>query len=158
MDPKTFMRISLSLGSDCPFFIQSIPSIASGRGEVLQPFSVDLSQYKILVINPGIEISTQWAFSKVVPKTGHDLANWLVQPIESWKENIHNDFEEPVFREYPAIGEIKKRLYENGALYASMSGSGSSVYGIFKKSVVLSFPPGWFYKWVETPIFAVSKQ
>ena len=142
---------ALSLGSDCPFFIINQPCYATGRGEILEPINLDLSNYRMLLVNPGIHINTGMAFSLLKNKsTPIPLLEAIEQPIATWKENIFNDFEKPVFNVYPEINELKSNLYTAGALYASMSGSGSSVYGIFKKSEppMLNFPAHYFYKWV----------
>ncbi len=142
---------ALSLGSDCPFFLLNKPCYATGRGEILRPVNLDLSNYSILLVNPGIHINTGVAFSLLKDKNNRiSLLDAIEQPIETWKENIYNDFEIPVFNEYPEIKELKSNLYASGALYASMSGSGSSIYAIFKKSELptLNFPAHYFYKWV----------
>lgn len=125
--------IALNLGSDCPFFIKSIPSLARGRGEIMEPMDNFLSGYYILLVNPGIGISTKEAYQNCHP--GHpvsDLRQLVSRQVELWKELIINDFEESVFAKYPLISEIKKSLYSSGAVYSSMSGSGSTVFGIFK--------------------------
>lgn len=126
---------ALQLGSDCPFFIYNKPCIARGRGEILEAVGVDLSDYYFVLINPGIHINTAWAFKQLQPKTvSFSLKEAIAQPAEAWKEILHNDFEQVVFKQYPAIKDIKELLYKNGAVYASMSGSGSSVYGLFKEN------------------------
>ena len=129
------IRYALQLGSDCPFFIKNTPCFGSGRGEILNSIDLNLDNYQILVINPGIHVNTGWAFSKLTVQNNHqDLINKINQPIPNWKETITNDFEAPVFEKYPVIKNIKDSMYNHGALYASMSGSGSSVYGIFHKN------------------------
>lgn len=134
INTEKLIGYALQLGSDCPFFIINKPCIATGRGEILQPINIDLSNYKILIVNPGIHIDTKWAFSKITPKQPSVSIKEIVsQPIETWKEQLQNDFEVPVFAEYPGIAKIKTNLYRQGAVYASLSGSGSTVYGIFKK-------------------------
>ena len=142
----------LQLGSDCPFFIINKPCFATGRGEILEPVDIDLSNYKILIVNPGIHIDTKWAFSKITPqKKRISIREIIAQPIESWKEDLQNDFEVPVFAEYPEIEKIKNKLYELGATYASLSGSGSSVYGIFLKEKNIPYAPNnkYFYKLID---------
>ena len=125
---------ALQLGSDCPFFIINKPCFATGRGEILQPINIDLNNYKFLIVNPGIHIDTKWAFSKVIPQERKvSIKDIITQPIESWKDQLHNDFESAVFAVYPEIKKIKNDLYDQGAVYASLSGSGSSVFGIFSK-------------------------
>ncbi|MBK7692080.1 MAG: 4-(cytidine 5'-diphospho)-2-C-methyl-D-erythritol kinase [Bacteroidetes bacterium] len=121
------------LGSDCPFFVNNIPAIAKGRGEFLEPVALDLSAYKFVIVKPSIHISTAHAFSLITPNPAPKALNTILsQPIESWKTALTNDFEKPIFNLYPPIQKIKSTLYEAGALYSSMSGSGSAVYGIFK--------------------------
>lgn len=129
------------LGSDCPFFIYNRPMYGSGRGEILTPCSSPAvtrlqEQYSIRVIAPGIHVSTAEAYASLTPDpTGRGLRNILdTLPVEEWKDRIVNDFEGPVFAKYPELARLKQSLYDEGAVYASMSGSGSAVYGIFKKS------------------------
>lgn len=131
---KQLQEYALQLGSDCPFFIENKPCFAAGRGEIFSPISLDLSSYSIILVNPGIHVSTKEAFAGIVPSIPNKKIGEIIsQPIETWKKELKNDFEEPVFSLYPAIQEIKETLYNCGALYASMSGSGSTVFGIFKK-------------------------
>jgi 4-diphosphocytidyl-2-C-methyl-D-erythritol kinase len=139
-------QYALSLGSDCPFFIVNRPCLGTGRGEVLTPVSVDLSGYALCIVNPGIAIETKKAFSQIRP-SGHTepiLENALNRPIETWKDHVFNDFESYVFQAHPEIGAIKQTLYESGALYASLSGSGSSVFGIFRERTAVSFSARYF--------------
>jgi 4-diphosphocytidyl-2-C-methyl-D-erythritol kinase len=126
--------MSLQLGSDCPFFIYNTPQFASGKGEKMVPISLDLSGYTIKLVHPGIHVATKEAFSRVQPKSaGFDLRQLSVDDMASWKDYVINDFEASVLTAYPSLQQIKQQLYDEGALYASMSGSGSSFYGIFKK-------------------------
>jgi 4-diphosphocytidyl-2-C-methyl-D-erythritol kinase len=121
------------LGSDCAFFIANKASVATGRGEILSPVDVDLSLHKIVLVNPGIMINSSWAFSKILPAAPtipvHEI---LKQPVHEWKKELVNDFEVPVFSEYPELKKIKTELYKQGAVYASLSGSGSTVFGVFE--------------------------
>lgn len=145
------INYALQLGSDCPFFIINKPCHARGRGEILKEVVVDLSDYQILIVNPGIHINTGWAFSKVGLLGEVSLLQELIgSPIENWQHHIQNDFEKPVFEAHPAVAAIKDALLSNAAVYASMSGSGSTVYGIFKKGImpVIKFPADYFCKWV----------
>jgi 4-diphosphocytidyl-2-C-methyl-D-erythritol kinase len=138
---------ALQLGSDCPFFILNEPCFATGRGEKLEPISLNLSAYKIAVVNPGIHVNTGWAFSKIRPQQPKvSLKEIIQQPIETWKQNLKNDFEEPVFAEFPEAKKLKDDLYAAGALYASMSGSGSTVFGLFKEPPQLSLPDTYLFK------------
>jgi 4-diphosphocytidyl-2-C-methyl-D-erythritol kinase len=138
------------LGSDCPFFIINKPCYASGRGEILENINLNLSAYQFVLVYPGIHISTQWAFSQLTERLTQTagILNILQRPVESWKEALKNDFEIPVFEKYPDIRNIKHTLYEKGALYASLSGSGSAVYGIFRKeeNPLFSFPEHYLVK------------
>ena len=132
---------AILLGADCPFFIDNRPAFATGIGEILTPLSVDLSEYVIGLIVPDIHVSTPDAYRSVIPKQPKiSIIEAIGQPIEHWKDLIFNDFETSVFKKYPEIKEVKNYLYSAGALYASMSGSGSSVFGIFRN------PPEIKYK------------
>ncbi|MCF0177661.1 MAG: 4-(cytidine 5'-diphospho)-2-C-methyl-D-erythritol kinase, partial [Bacteroidales bacterium] len=125
-------EIAATLGSDCPFFIYNKPMLASGRGEILKEYPIDLSNYKIELTTPPVAVSTKEAYAGIAPKRPEiALADALQAPIENWKELIKNDFELSVFAKYPQIAALKEQYYKNGAVYASMSGSGSTVYGIF---------------------------
>jgi 4-diphosphocytidyl-2-C-methyl-D-erythritol kinase len=123
---------ALKLGSDCPFFIESIPMLASGRGEVLKPHSISLSGFTLVIVKPDIQVSTVQAYAGISPQSAiNTLESILHKPITQWKELLRNDFEESVFKQHPSISSIKQKLYQLGAVYASMSGSGSAVYGLF---------------------------
>ncbi len=122
------------LGSDCPFFVFNKACHATGRGEILTPIHLDLSDYQFLLVHPGKHISTAWAFQQLIPHTKTESIQSIIsKPIGEWKNNLVNDFEIPVFKAEPTLSLIKEQLYELGALYASMSGSGSSLFGIFPK-------------------------
>ena len=139
----------LQLGSDCPFFILNKPCVATGRGEILEEIQLDLSDYKFVLVNPGIHINTGWAFSQITPTLPKRSAKEIIQqPIETWKNELITDFESTVFKNYPEIKEIKDSLYRSNAVYAGLSGSGSTVFGIFKKESKTSFffPSHYFIK------------
>lgn len=131
------LQLAARLGSDCAFFVLNKPCLAKGRGEVLEEITLDLDSYQFVLVCPDIHINTGWAFSQLAlqPYAGSAMAiaEAVRQPVTEWKGILFNDFERPVFQQYPAIEQVKNRLYEQGALYASMSGSGSSVYGIFDR-------------------------
>ncbi|MBS1610219.1 MAG: 4-(cytidine 5'-diphospho)-2-C-methyl-D-erythritol kinase [Bacteroidetes bacterium] len=149
LSPEQLIQYALQLGSDCPFFIYNKPCFASGRGEIMEPVELNLSGYKILLVNPGIHVNTGQAFSQLTPAIPKISIKEIVkQPINNWKVLLKNDFEESVFKQHPEIKEIKESLYKSGAVYSSMSGSGSTVYGIFEKSAVVnvSFPQHYFVK------------
>ena len=141
---------ALALGSDCPFFLKNRPCLATGRGEILSELKVDLSAYEILIVNPGIHINTGWAFAALeVLSAGTDLKEIISRPIDRWKDSLHNDFEKIVFNKYPAIEALKADLYKLGAVYSSLSGSGSTVYGLFgKKERPDVHFPSHFFKWI----------
>ncbi len=122
------------LGSDCAFFVDSAPAIGAGRGEELTPISVDLGGKYLVIIKPDIHVSTAEAYEKVKPKAWKMPVQKILEdfPVEEWKHHLENDFESSVFGKFPNIKKIKDSMYEKGALYASMSGSGSSVFGIFE--------------------------
>ena len=145
-------KYALQLGSDCPFFIESFPALAEGRGEELQSVNLNLSKYHLLIINPGIHINTAKAFAEIKPpyQTSGDLLQIIQQPIESWKNNLVNDFEKTAFANHPQLKKIKDDLYLLGAVYAAMSGSGSSLYGFFTKkpATEINFPESYFYQWL----------
>ena len=143
---QQLISYSLNLGSDCPFFINNKPSYATSRGEMLEEISLDLSTYKIVLVNPGIHINTGWAFSKASPALPKKSIKEIVQqPISTWRNELTNDFEKTVFAAHPSIEAIKAALYKQGALYASMSGSGSTVFGIFETGSASPAFPGADY-------------
>lgn len=129
------IQYALSLGSDCPFFILNEPCFATGRGEILEPVPVNLQGYHLLLINPGIHISTAWAFQQLHLKgtagRSKGLASAIRQPVDQWPKLIENDFEPLVLEAHPELQELRTLLYQSGAQYAAMSGSGSTFYGIF---------------------------
>ena len=147
LSDEQLKNYALQIGSDCPFFLFNKPSFATGRGEHLELVSLDLSEYKIMLVNPNIHIDTSWAFSNIEPvKPKRSLKEIIIQPIKTWKQQLINDFEAPVSKIYPEIKRIKDILYERGAVYASLSGSGSTVYGIFNNTVSINaeFPTEYF--------------
>ena len=125
------------LGSDCAFFIFNRPMLGTGRGEVLQPFDIDLSPYRLEVTVPeGISVSTAEAYRGIVPQVPEKpLRELLQQPVSTWKADVKNDFEPTVFAAHPELAAIKEQLYARGAVYAAMSGSGSALFALFPKPV-----------------------
>lgn len=123
------------LGSDCAFFIYNRPMFGSGRGEVLEPFELDLSAFEFKVYIPeGVSVSTADAYRGIVPQLPEKpLREVLSQPVETWKTELKNDFEQTVFAKYPSLAPVKEMLYAQGAVYAAMSGSGSAFFQIKKK-------------------------
>lgn len=138
---------ALQLGSDCPFFILNKPCFATSRGEIMDEIELDLTAYKIVIVNLGIHISTGWAFCQIRPHyPTYSIRDIINQPISTWKEFLINDFEAPALLLHPQIREIKEELNNIGAIYSSMTGTGSTVFGIFKKDkhVELDFPKNHF--------------
>ena len=138
MDALQMEGYASKLGSDCAFFIQNKPAIAVDKGDQLQTIDLDLSSYFIMLVMPQVQVSTSDAYRGVRPATmASSLADLVKLPVEAWRVAIKNDFEPSVFLQYPIIAEVKSKLYSAGALYACMSGSGSSVFGIFEKELKL---------------------
>lgn len=129
-------RYAAQLGSDCAFFITAEPSFATGRGEILEPADGpkgNLNGYYIGIVKPDIAVSTREAFAHIACRRPEKSCRDIVrQPIDTWKDSLTNDFEQSVFRAHPQLGIIKNQLYNLGAVYAQMSGSGSSLFGIFR--------------------------
>ena len=131
---KKLLKYAEQIGSDCPFFIKNEPSFASAKGEDLERVDLSLSNYHIVIIKPDIQISTAEAFRNIIPrKPKANLKEAIKLSIDKWESNIFNDFENFAFEEYPKLKEIKTYLYNIGAEFALMTGSGSAVYGIFKE-------------------------
>ncbi len=162
LDDQTLSEYAARLGSDCAFFIFNRPMVGSGRGEILEPYEIDLSEYEIKVLIPeGVAVSTAEAYKGIVPRESHfdklsdrpahlyspdikptelakpgtisDLKTVLAMPVTKWKDNLVNDFEATVFKAHPELAAIKQSLYDSGAVYASMSGSGSALFALYKK-------------------------
>ena len=124
------------LGADCAFFIQNKPVFASGIGNIFEEINLSLKGYYLVLVKPDIFVSTKDAFANIIPmKPNHSLKEIIRMPVETWRATMKNDFEESVFKKFPEIAAIKDKLYDMGAIYASMSGSGSSVFGIFREQV-----------------------
>ena len=124
------------LGADCAFFIRNKPVFATGIGNLFEPVELSLKGYHIILIKPDIFVSTRDAFAEIKPvRPAVSLKEVVKQPIETWKSSMKNDFEDSVFKKFPEIAAIKDELYDLGAVYAAMSGSGSSVYGIFEAPI-----------------------
>ena len=123
------------LGSDCPLFIYNRPMIGEGRGEILTEYPLDLSKYDLQVLTPeGVSVSTKDAYAGIRPHLPEvSLRDALARPVEEWADVLFNDFEETVFAKYPELAAIKRSLYDSGAVYASMSGSGSALFALYRK-------------------------
>lgn len=128
------------VGSDCTFFIENKPALVNGRGDVITPIQLDLSRYYISIVYPQIHVDTKNAYNLITPgKKAYSLTEVILnEPIQLWKETVINDFEEPIFKSHPELAGIKSTLYNKGALYAAMTGSGSALFGIFEKKPSLS--------------------
>ena len=139
LSEQQMIDYAAKLGADCPFFIVNRPSYAEGIGEKLEPIALDLKGWYLAVVRPAIPVSTKEAFSLITPRHPEkNCRDIVMQPVETWREELTNDFEKSVFAIHPEIGAIKDRLYEMGAIYAAMSGSGSSLFGLFRGPVDLS--------------------
>lgn len=140
LETSILEKMALKLGSDCPFFVQNSPALVKGRGEIIENTDLDLSGFQLVLVHPGIHVSTANAYSGVQPKASQ--MNWesiKKGNIYDWSKTLSNDFEVTVFKQFPKINELKVSLYTKGAIYAQMSGSGSAVYGIFDKKKELDF-------------------
>ncbi|TCJ16549.1 4-(cytidine 5'-diphospho)-2-C-methyl-D-erythritol kinase [Flaviaesturariibacter flavus] len=142
--------LALQLGSDCPFFLYNRPGFASGRGERIEALALDLSGYWLQLVHTGLHIPTSAAFSRVRPDDDRpSLRTLATLPVAQWRDTLHNDFEDSVFPQYPELAELKQDLYDRGACYAAMTGSGSAVFGIFPKEhteIASSYPPDYFVR------------
>jgi 4-diphosphocytidyl-2-C-methyl-D-erythritol kinase len=148
MDVATLERYARRLGSDCAFFVRNTPTYCIEKGDVFESIAVDLRGYYLLLVYPNLAISTAEAYASIRPRRPEDsLYSELQAPIDTWRTTIHNDFEDSLFPKYPVLAEIKDQLYEAGAVYASMSGSGSTVYGIFNAPVIVPNQFGVYSVW-----------
>ena len=137
LDEREMEAEAGAIGSDCPFFIRNQPVFATGRGEIFEPVEFSLKGFRLLLVIPPVAVSTADAFAGIVPAIpGRSLKSLLRLPVAEWKDSVHNDFEPQVFRRFPMIGQIKERLYAAGAMYASMTGSGSGVFGLFTGDII----------------------
>ena len=138
LSDERLIDYAAQLGADCPFFILNSPCYAEGIGEKLQSIPLNLSGLYLAIVRPAIPVSTKEAFSLITPMhPERNCRDIVMSPVDSWRDQLVNDFEKSVFTLYPEIGRIKQRLYDLGAVYAAMSGSGSSLFGIFRSPVVL---------------------
>lgn len=133
-------ELGAQLGSDCPLFVKTTPQIARGRGELLEEIPFSLSGYWLKIVNIGVFVSTQQAFANIeFSESDQSLPEILSKPKETWKSDLKNDFETTVFKIHPELQAVKEKLYNEGAIYASMSGSGSTLYGIYESKPNLAF-------------------
>jgi len=134
LDNETLRSLAVQLGMDCPFFIANVPALSTGRGEFLEPVSLALDGYYLVIAKPAVHVSTAAAFLGIKSLQRENSINEITSlPLQEWKHELHNDFENSVFNLYPEIQDIKYTMYRNKAVYASMSGSGSAVFGLFKE-------------------------
>ena len=135
MSTDEMQQMAASLGADCAFFIEAVPAYAEGIGERLTPIPLDLSRYCMVVVKPPVAVSTREAFSGIkVKRPARNCRDIIMQPIDTWREQLVNDFEDSIFPLYPQLADIKRRLYELGARYAAMSGSGSALFAFFDEA------------------------
>ena len=135
---QQMINYAARLGADCAFFILNKPCYAEGIGEKLLPINLSLKGWYLAVVRPDIPVSTKEAFSLITPQhPPQNCRDTVMQPVETWRDTLTNDFEKSVFTLHPEIGTVKDRLYEMGAVYAAMTGSGSSLYGLFRQPVSL---------------------
>ena len=132
LSPQQLAQRAATLGADCPFFIYNTPMMATGIGDVFSNVDVNLNGYHLLLVKPDVYVPTAQAYAKVTPRPSDKPIPQILQlPVEQWCHHLKNDFEQSVFAQHPVLADIKNAIYQAGALYASMSGSGSSLFGIF---------------------------
>lgn len=153
LSQQQLINYASQLGSDCAFFIINKACFAQSRGEVLEQINCDLSTYQFLIVNPRIHVDTKWAYSKIQPAIPKKSIKQIIQqPAETWKNILVNDFEKPVTQYYPQLKSLKEKLYEQGAVFAAMTGSGSTFFGIYPKEQKIEtniFPEEYFVKLVN---------
>lgn len=133
LQPDELEAIASTIGADCPFFIRDTPVFATGTGNQFEPVDLSLKGYHLCLVKPDVAVSTPEAYSMVTPAAPETSLKEIIRlPVSEWKDRMVNDFERSVFPKHPAIERIKAALYEGGASYAAMSGSGSSVFGLFE--------------------------
>ena len=138
LSDKQLEDYAATLGADCAFFIKNTPTYAEGIGNIFSPIELSLKGYRIMIVKPDVFVSTREAFATIRPhRPEYPVREVFRRPVAEWKDTLIKDFEASVFPQYPVIGEIKEELYHQGAIYASMSGSGSSVFGLFAADTTL---------------------
>lgn len=144
-----YYKYARQLGSDCSFFVNHKPQLAFEKGDIFKPVQLNLSDYYLVIIVPDVSVNTAHAYSKIKPQNSRETLHKIISlPIQEWRYELYNDFEFVIFKMHPEIAAIKDTLYKQGALYASMSGSGSAVYGIFEEAPVLD-GFGNYFLWQE---------
>lgn len=146
---QQLIEVAKTLGADCTFFIENTPVFATEKGDKLSPISISLKDYHIMLVHPGINSNTKEAYDGVIPTKPARSVKEIVEnePISNWKNCLFNDFEKSIFKKYPEVEKLKNQMYEAGAIYASMSGSGSAVFGIFKEKQTITFPTTYKSMW-----------
>lgn len=146
LSTEKLTEMARKLGSDCAFFIENSPVFAKGKGDEFEALNIDLGHYYILVVYPNIHSNTKEAYEGVVPAMPTKSVKQIItQPIETWKSELVNDFEKSILKKYPEIEKLKQQLYDKGAIYASLSGSGSAVFGVFKEKPEVNFPENYLW-------------
>ncbi|MDA3905435.1 MAG: 4-(cytidine 5'-diphospho)-2-C-methyl-D-erythritol kinase [Bacteroidales bacterium] len=147
---STLVELASQIGSDCSFFINPYPQYAKGRGEILESLKINLNALKLLLVIPEFTISTKIAYKKIKTQTHRFMPiETLVQPINNWKSYLTNDFEEIIFDEFPILSDLKEKIYLNGAIYASLSGSGSVIYALFSEKIEIELPENYKHYWMD---------
>lgn len=139
LSTEQLQRYARRIGADCAFFIKNIPLYATQKGDVFEDITLSLRNYMLLIVKPDVYISTAEAYSGVKPqKPKYNLKEIIAKPVEEWKNYMYNDFEKTIFESHPLLANIKEMMYTQGALYAAMSGSGSTIFGIFDKNAEIN--------------------
>jgi len=151
MQEDQLIEYADKLGSDCPFFLRNTPQYAHEKGNKLEPVEISLAGYYLVLIIPDIQISTKFAYQGITPKKSDFPLKKCIEetPVKEWKNYLKNDFEDHIFRHYGELKTLKDMLYESGAVFASMSGSGSAIYGIFENAPPAMKFPKQYYFWKE---------
>jgi len=150
LNEKNLIKYAEKIGSDCPFFILNKPAFVQGKGEILSEINFSLKGYYLILVHPGIHVNTAKAYSQITPeKPKSNIKELINEPPGNWQNTIKNDFEDSVFKKHPELKTIKEELYSLGAVYASMSGSGSTIYGIFNKKTDLKNRFNKYFIWTE---------
>ncbi|MEL6535441.1 MAG: 4-(cytidine 5'-diphospho)-2-C-methyl-D-erythritol kinase [Bacteroidota bacterium] len=152
LDDSFLEEYAARLGSDCPFFVSNKPVLATGRGTDFTDISLNLSGTHLVLVNPGIHVGTKEAYANVKPKAAPANLKEVVenQPIAEWKDLVHNDFEDSIFPNHPELAQLKETMYESGATYAAMTGSGSTVFGLFDAAASIPELPSHYQIWQGT--------
>jgi 4-diphosphocytidyl-2-C-methyl-D-erythritol kinase len=148
LEKEKTLNYAASLGSDCPFFLENTPAIIKGRGEFVQPINLSLQGMHLVIVCPDFQISTKEAFRNIKPRKRHfQIEDIVNKPVEQWQDILINDFEETAFEKHPLLRTIKDTLISHGAAYASLTGSGAAIYGLFRQSInIKKYFPDYFVR------------